>query len=108
MAKSRAEARLSKALASSRRRASKLRKEIKSEPITDSLSVVAGGAAAGAVGAYLPANLQTIGGLPFPAVAGLGLVIYAAMGKKNTKLASRLGSGMLAVVAAKLTSDALA
>ncbi len=108
MAKSKAEARLTKALASARRRTSKLRKEIKSEPITDSLSVVAGGAAAGAVGAYLPANLQTIGGLPFPAVAGLGLVIYASMGKKNTKLASQLGSGMLAVVAAKLTSDALA
>ena len=108
MAKSRAEARLTKALASSRRRASKLRKELKSEPLTDSLSVVAGGAAAGAVSSYLPANLQTIGGLPFPAIAGLGLVIYASVGKRNTKLASQRGSGMLAVVAAKLTSDALA
>ncbi len=108
MAKSRAEARLTKALASSRRRASNLKKQAKAEPLTDSLSIVAGGAAAGVVTAYLPANMQKIAGLPFPALAGLGLVIYASVGKSGTKMASQLGSGMLAVVAAQYTQNALA
>lgn len=97
------EMRLQRALASSRRRASALRKQVKSEPLTDALLVTSGGAAAGIVPAYLPAQLQNIGGLPFPAIAGLGLVIYSSMGKgQYTKQAGQLGQGMLAVAAAEL------
>jgi hypothetical protein len=68
--------------------------------------VTSGGAAAGIVPAYLPAQLQTIGGLPFPAIAGLGLVIYSSMGKGTyTKQAGQLGQGMLAVAAAELAKQ---
>lgn len=101
-----AEMKLQRALAASRRRASALRKQYKSEPITDALTVTIGGAAAGIVPAYLPAGLKNIAGLPFPAVAGLGLVVYSSMGRgAMTKQAGQLGQGMLAVAAAELAKN---
>ena len=100
-----AEMRLQRALASSRRRASNLSKKLKSSPINDTLIVTAGGAAAGFVPGLLPANLQSIAGIPTPAILGVGLVVYSTMGSRQTKLAGQLGQGMLAVAAAQYASS---
>lgn len=85
----------------------KYRAELKSEPITDSLSIAAGGAAAGALPNLVPLEFQSIAGLPTSALLGLGLVVYASTAKsgKQTKIAAQLGQGMLAVYAAQIASQ---
>lgn len=77
------------------------------DPLTDSLSIAAGGAAAGALPNLVPLEFQSIAGLPTSALLGLGLVVYASTGKsgKQTKIAAQLGQGMLAVYAAQIASQ---
>jgi len=99
-----AETRLQKALASSRRRATSLRKQLKENPVTDTVGIAAGGALAGVVPQYLPTEMRTIAGLPTTSLIGVGLVVYSTTGKTQTKLASQLGQGMIAVAAAQYAS----
>jgi hypothetical protein len=74
---------------------------------TAAVCTASGGAAAGAVNAYL----SPVFGVPVPALVGLGCVIFGAMGSKSSKLHSGLaclGGGMLAKVAGDYTEDFLA
>ncbi len=78
--------------------------------LMEAAAVTAGGAAAGAVEAYMPDGIM---GIDTSLIAGLGLVaagVYLNTGSGNVqtaKVTTCLGSGMLAAWAADLTSGML-
>ena len=100
-----------KALASAKKRAADLRKNIKKDQPMEIAATIGGGYAAGWVDSNQPAFLAGLGGDQFNASTIIGVVLtgyglFSARSGQMEKLSTALGTGMLSAAAYNFAKEA--